>query len=584
VTSPAFTEVPVTVVGAGPAGLVTSLLLSKYGVRHALIEKYPGMAHTPRAHIINQRTVEILRDLGLESDFRAIAMPWELMTNTVWHTSLSGLELARRQSWGTSPERHADYVAASPSAMANCGQHLLEPMLFDAAARSPLADIRLGHEFIGLAQDDSGVTARVRRRVDGAEFSLRSLYLVGADGGRSRVAEQAGLEYLGEEGISASATIHFHADLSAYTAHRPGALYWNFVPGAGGFRGAGTLICHQPWHDWALAFSYDPDVLDATDEGLAHERLAAIIGDPDVKVELKNISTWTINHVVAREYSAGRVFCMGDAVHRHPPFNGLGLNTSVADAYNLAWKLALVLDGTAGAGLLGSYSEERQPVGQQVVDRAIASIGDLEVLRQALDFDAGQSAESGQEAIRRLFEPGREAQARRDRVWSAVAGTDYQFNAHGVEAGYRYRAGAVAADGSAEPRAERDPDLYYQPTTWPGAHLPHAWLGDGRRQLSTIDLVGGARFTLLTGPGGDAWRDAAARAAAATGAGIDVHAIGTAGGLADCYGDWRRLREVDDSGCVLVRPDRHVAWRALAATPARLAELPAVVAGILREE
>jgi 2,4-dichlorophenol 6-monooxygenase len=182
-------EVPVTVVGAGPAGLITSLLLSAYGVRHTLIEKYPGMAHTPRAHIINQRTVEILRDLGLEDGFRAIAMPWELMGNTVWHTSLSGRELARRQSWGTSPERHADYVASSPCGMGNCGQHLLEPMLLDAAGRSPLADIRLGHEFLDLTQNESGVTALVRDRARGAEFSLRSEYLIGADGGRSRVAE-----------------------------------------------------------------------------------------------------------------------------------------------------------------------------------------------------------------------------------------------------------------------------------------------------------------------------------------------------------------------------------------------------------
>jgi 2,4-dichlorophenol 6-monooxygenase len=271
---------------------------------------------------------------------------------------------------------------------------------------------------------------------------------------------------------------------------------------------------------------------------------------------------------------------MGDAVHRQPPFNGLGLNTSVADAYNLAWKLALVLDHQAGAALLASYSQERQPVGQQVVDRAIASIGDLEALRQALDFGAGQSARSGQQALDRLYAPGPEGDARRDRVWSAVARTDYQFNAHGVEVGYRYRAGAVVSDGSAEPRPERDPELYDQPTTWPGAHLPHAWLSDGRRRRSTLDLVNGTRFTLLTGIGGQPWREAAARAATATGAGIDVYPVGAPDGPIDCYGDWRRLREVGDSGCVLVRPDRHVAWRASAATRGHLAELPDVVAEI----
>jgi 2,4-dichlorophenol 6-monooxygenase len=579
-----FVDVPVTVIGAGPAGLTTSLLLSKYGIRHALIEKYPTMAHTPRAHIVNQRTVEILRDLGLEDDFRDLAMPWDLMTNTVWHTSLNGLELARRQSWGTAPSRRADYRESSPCEMANCGQHLLEPMLLDAVQRSPFADVRLGYEFVELSQDDAGVTALVRDRETGADLSLRSEFLVGSDGGRSQVAQQIGLDYLGEEGISASATIHFHADLGKYTAHRPGALYWNAVPGVGGFRGAGTLICHQPWHDWALAFSYNPDELDATDGKLARQRLADIIGDDSVEIDIKNISTWTINHLVAREYSAGRVFCLGDAVHRHPPFNGLGLNTSVADAYNLAWKFALVLNGQADRALLDTYSTERQPVGQQVVDRAIASIGDLETLRQAFEFEAGQSDDTAQQAIDRLYEAGPEGQARRERVWKAVAGTDYQFNAHGVEMGYRYRSGAVVSDGSAEPLPERDPELYYEPTTWPGAYLPHAWIDDGGRRLSTVDLVRGTRFALITGIGGQAWRDAAAQAAAATGVEIDVFSIGTPDGLIDCYGDWRRLRGVDDSGCVLVRPDRHVAWRAATATSEHLDELSSVLANILRRK
>jgi 2,4-dichlorophenol 6-monooxygenase len=582
-TAPASgpTETPVTVVGAGPAGLAASLLLSKYGVPHVLVDRFPTMAHTPRAHIINQRTVEILRDLGLEEAFYRIAMPWESMRNTVWHTSLAGLELARHQAWGTSPQRHPDYVQASPCRMGNCGQHLLEPLLLDAVKRSPLADLRLGQDLVALEQDSGGVTATLKDNATGERHHVRSSYLVGSDGGRSLVARSVGLEFDGEEGISASATIHFHADLSHLTAHRPGTLYWNAAPGSDDFRGFGNLICHQPWHDWALAFSYDPETLDATDEALALRRLRRVIGDDAVEIDIRNISTWTINHVVARSYAAGRVFCMGDAVHRHPPANGLGLNTSVADAYNLAWKLAMVIRGAAGPALLDSYSAERQPVGRQIVDRAFASIGDMRPITQALGFRPGQDEKDGAQAVAALFAPGPDGEARREALAKAIGQTDHQFNAHGVEVGYRYRAGAVVSDGTAEPEPERDPELYYQPTTWPGAHLPHAWLSDRTRLLSTYDLAGGGRFVLITGIGGEAWRDAAASVAREYGIALDVAFIGTIDGYLDAYGDWRRLAGVEESGCVLVRPDLHVGWRAARASPEHLAALPSVLARIL---
>ena len=574
-------EVPVAVIGAGPAGLVASLLLSKYEVRHVLVEKYPTMAHTPRAHIINQRTVEILRDLGLEEAFYRIAMPWEKMRNTVWHTSLSGLELARRQAWGTSPDRHTDYVRASPCEMGNCGQHLLEPLLFEAAARSPWAELMLNHECLSVGQDGDGVTAEVRDRATGEVRQVRSSYLVGADGVRGVTWKSAGLEYDGEEGISASATVHFHADLSRYTARRSGTLYWNAAAGSGDFRGYGNLICHQPWHDWALVFSYDPAVLDATDERLARERLKKVIGDDSVEIDIRNISTWTINRLVARAYSAGRVHCVGDAVHRHPPTNGLGLNTSVADAYNLAWKLAHVVKGTAGPALLDTYSQERQPVGRQVVDRAYASIGDMRPITEALGFQAGQSEAEGAAALRALYAPGPAGEARRAALAKAVEHTDYQFNAHGVEVGYRYRAGAVVGDGTPEPQPTRDPELHYQPTTWPGAHLPHAWLDDGTRRLSTYDVAGGGRFVLITGIGGEPWRDAADRATALLGVEIKVVFIGTEDGYTDSCGDWRRQAEVAESGCVLVRPDLFVGWRAPAADDFHVEELSSVMEMLL---
>ena len=555
-------SVPVLIVGAGPAGLATSLLLSRYGVAHMLVEKYPGTAHTPRAHIVNQRTVEIFRHMGIEDRLLAVGTPQHLMSNNVWSTSLAGLEVARLQTWGTSPDRAADYRKASPSPMTNCPQTVLEPLLVAAIIEAGVCDLRFNHEFLELRQDDSGVTATIRDRSAGQDLTVRSQYLVGADGGRSRVLDQAGLTVEGDAGLAEAANIWFAADLTRYLSYRPGVLYWNVSPGTDFMVGAGTLICHKPWSEFVMVIMYDPNRETISDrEDYLVGRVHKVIGDSSVEVTLKGFALWQINAQVAPRYSAGRVLCMGDAVHRHPPTNGLGLNTSIADAFNLAWKLAQVLDGRAAPSLLETYSAERQPVGRQVVDRAITSVGEMAAIPSALGFAPGQSESEGWAALAGLYAPGEEGERRRKALRDAIELTNYQFNAHNVEVGYRYRAGAIVPDGTSEPASNRDSQLYYQPTTWSGAHLPHAWIERDRTLISTLDLVNGTDFALLTGIGGESWIEAAGAATQHTGIGIDVHIIGSRDGILDVYGDWAKLREIESDGCVLIRPDRHVAWR-----------------------
>src|SRR5437762_9427849 len=185
-------EVPVLIVGAGPAGLALSVALSRYGVGHLVVERHRDTAHTPRAHIINQRTVEIFRHLGISDRFHAVATPQHLMANNLWVTTLAGLEVARSETWGTSAERAADYRAASPEPMANCPQTVLEPMLL-GAARDMGADIRFGWQFLELEQAGDRVRSVIEQRDGGSRVIVRSRYVVGADGARSQVLDQAGL-------------------------------------------------------------------------------------------------------------------------------------------------------------------------------------------------------------------------------------------------------------------------------------------------------------------------------------------------------------------------------------------------------
>jgi 2,4-dichlorophenol 6-monooxygenase len=158
---------------------------------------------------------------------------------------------------------------------------------------------------------------------------------------------------------------------------------------------------------------------------------------------------------------------------------------------------------------------------------------------------------------------------------------NYEFNAHGVEFNQRYTSAAVVPDGTEEPGYERDPELYYRPTTWPGARLPHSWVEHHGRKVSTIDLAGKGRFTLLTGIGGESWAQAAATVSGRTGVPIAAFVVGPGRDVLDLYDDWAAVSEVSESGCVLVRPDLHVAWRShhLAADPT--AALTGALAAIL---
>jgi 2,4-dichlorophenol 6-monooxygenase len=461
--------------------------------------------------------------------------------------------------------------------MANCPQTVLEPMLL-TAARDMGADVRFGWEFTHLTQDQDGVTSVVRERDGQASLTVRSRYVVGADGARSRVLGQAGLTVEGPDDLARAANIWFRADLSRYLAHRPGVLTWNVMPGPLPPLRLGTLICHKPFTEFVLAFMYDPEQLplDALGTGELRERVRAFVGE-DVDAEILGVAGWQVRAQIGTAYSAGRVFCMGDADHRHPPTNGLGLNMSIADAYNLGWKLALVLAGRASAALLDSYSPERQPVGAQGVERAITSLQEGAAIEAALGFEPAQAAQAGWKALSTLYESGPAGDERRVALRKAIELSNYQFNAHGVELGYRYRSNAIVGDGSPDPTPARDPQLYYQPTTRPGARVPHARLERNGVPVSSLDLVDDLAFALLTGVGGEAWAQAAAEISARTGVAVRVHVIGGREGVADPYGEWASLREVETTGCVLVRPDRHVAWRSMRYSPGSARQFSAVV-------
>ncbi|WP_030169888.1 FAD-dependent oxidoreductase [Streptomyces sp. NRRL S-813] len=554
-------DTDVLVVGSGPAGGSTALLLATYGIRTLLVTKYGWLANTPRAHITNQRTMEVLRDLGVESEAMTFGSPSRLMGDTVLCTALTGEEIGRIRSWGTGPATATEYASKSPCEMIDLPQTYLEPILVsNAAARG--AKVRFDTEFLRFTQDEEGVTAVLRDRVRGDEFTVRARYLIGADGGRSAVAEQLGLPFAGRMAKAGSMNIVFKADLGRYCVHRPSVLYWVLRPGAetGGI-GMGLVRMVRPWNEWLLVWGYDieqppPQV----DEETARQIVRDLVGDPDLPVEITSTSLWTVNHAYATQYSSGRVFCAGDAVHRHPPSNGLGSNTSVQDAYNLAWKLAMVIRGEAGPALLDSYSAERAPVGQQIVERANLSRDQFGPVFEVLGVGGGSDEDAIAEGLAAIRERTPEGAKKRRLLREAIQLKNYEFNAHGVEMNQRYVSSAVLPDDSAEVW-EEDRELVHRPTTRPGAKLPHAWLVDARgERLSTLDLVGDGVLTVLTGLSGGVWDSAASACRDTLGVPLRLVRVG-ADNSRDPYGEWSRVSEIAEDGVLLVRPDGHVAWR-----------------------
>ncbi len=549
-------DTDVLIIGTGPTGVTAALALATYGIRVHMVARTNWLADTPRAHITNQRTMEVFRALDIEEEIYRYATPWELMGDSLFTTSLAGEELARMRCWGTGDERKGDYLSGSPCELLDIPQPVVEPVIFkNALARG--ASVSFNTEYVSQTQDEGGVTVTLRDLQRETEYSLRARYLVGADGARSRVARDIELPIEGHHGRAGTVYVNFRADLSRYVEHRPSILHWIVSPHASfGEIGLGLLRAVKPWTEWIAGWGFDiskgaPELVDAE----LTERVRLLVGDPDLQIEIINKSIWYVNQAYATEYARGRVFCAGDAVHRHPPSSGLGLNTCVQDAFNLAWKLAAVINGDAQAGLLQTYSDERAPVGKQIVLRANQSRLDYAELNKAFRVEGAENPVLA--GIERLKSSTPEGEMAREMLNRALALKNTEFNAQGVEMNQRYRSAAVLDVGEDEEVWNRDFQLHLKATTRPGAKLPHAWLtdADGRKQ-STLDLVKGYGFTLITGLSGDAWIHALESVNKSW---LRLVRIGDE--IKDPYCEWQRRREIPESGALLVRPDGYVAWR-----------------------
>ena len=540
--------VPVLIVGGGPVGLSASVLLSRLGVPHQLVERELRTADHPQARSLNLRTMEIYRLWGIQRELRAASLPPEWARQIIYTRTLAGEELGRMRSKATGRVREL-----TPAYYLLTGQDRVEPILRRCAEASAIAKVRFGVELRDLEVTETGVRAELARRGDGLRETVAADYLIAADGVTSSVRERLGISLQGTRNLATSVSTYFRADLRRHVNHRPAGLFWVAHPEARGvfqpIDGNDLWLCQIGFTDEGPA---RPPSLRHED---ARAWIRAAVGDPAVEVEILNTKAWTMGACFAERFRNGRVFLAGDAAHQLPITGGFGLNTGVQDVHNLAWKLAYVWQGEAGPALLESYEAERRPCAEWVAARCLENYqAAMRVTRAALSLDT--SAEEG------------------DRAEEAVGATRRYGNWLGMDLGLCYERGALCPDGTAAPSVE-DPVQDYVPVARPGHRAPHVPLRRRGEAISTLDLFE-TRFVLLAGERGEDWTRAATTLA--EGWPLDALCVAEGGGLADVEraGEWRERYGIDADGAVLVRPDGHVAWRAFHAAADPRSELEAV--------
>lgn len=511
-------QIPILIVGAGPAGLCSSILLSRYGVRSLLVERHPSTSIHPKATGISTRTMELFRGWGIEPSIREVAMSVDFVSSV--RDTLAAAEVERRPLGFPSREEAA---ALSPTTPAVLAQDVLEPILLAHARSYDVAEVRFNAEVRDLEQDADGVTATIVDRITGEQTLVRAQYVIAADGAHSPIRRQLGIETQGTPRIGEYLSVLFRADLDSIVGENRCGLY--MLQGLGGPVPSVCLPTNNE-RRWMLATPWRGDVRPresiTVDDMVDLVRRAA--ASPELEVEILDCQLIGIGAEVADRFRDGNVFLVGDAAHRTAPTGAAGMNTAIHAAHNLAWKLAAVLNGVASDRLLDSYEPERRPSGER---NLLRSRGQLQGV-------------------------------------SPIA----------ADLGVVYSSPVVVADATDRP-AVVEP---LSPVCV-GARAPHVWLDARGTRLSTLDLFGDC-LMLLTGANGGAWRDAARDVSDSLAVPLGAVTIGGPE-LTDVSGQWLSRYSIEADGAVLVRPDGHIAWRSTSAAADTTATLEQVVSRVV---
>ncbi|KAK1673122.1 FAD binding domain-containing protein [Colletotrichum godetiae] len=561
-------EVPVLIAGGGPTGLFTAYMLSKHGVKSLLIEKYPERLAAPKAHALSPRTLEICRQYGL--DTRAIRKLGSPRDDAYWVNFLTNLT---GEKIGVLPYERMDpgVLDSTPEMIHNIPQPDFEKFIAQRLEHDPNVEIRRGVGFVSCEQRDDKLTTVVEERATRRRWTINSRHVIGCDGAKSQVRRFLGIETEGEDGYETMMTIHFNANLRPIVKNGVGMLHWIADPACSGF-----IIAYDLDGNQVLISNFDSKrhPVESWTEELAHATVSAAIGQ-DIPIQIMSFRPWVLSRKVAKEYRRGNVFLVGDAAHSFPPTGGLGLNSGLADAHNLAYKVAAVHQGWANPRILDTYETDRRPI---AVIAAAQSVKNGKSIFSFLKAIGTADVEDLDEARKRMYEAIHDP-AKQDLIAEKVEGQREHFDNLEIHIGYVY--------GDKKPPANASDFI---PKFMVGARLPHAWIkftgsNDSyellqqpidtsyvkelsyerieAQRFSTLDLAKAGTFALIA-PYRAGWsqRFEHCREILGTGLASRLQLWGADSDFSFSYDNHRRLFEAQggfsQGRAVLVRPDQHI--------------------------
>ncbi|TMH81619.1 MAG: 2-polyprenyl-6-methoxyphenol hydroxylase [Betaproteobacteria bacterium] len=518
-------DTQVLVVGGGPVGLTLAIDLGRRGVRCTLIEQKEAPQFLPKMERCNARTMEIFRRMKIADKVRAAGLRDDIPMDVFIVLSLAEPPLLHLP-YPSVKRARAEIRACSDGSMPLepyqlISQYTLEPLLKSIAEGLSSVTVRYGCQLESFAQDESGVSARVKH-ANGTGGAIGASYMVGCDGGGSTVRRQLGIKLRGEYNILELRQALYRCD----------ELFERIPIGKGPGRGRHYHVADGNnsfliMQDSTKHFTLHAVVEKDDDMKAMFERTVAI----PVKYEMLTCDPWRQNLLLADRYRDGRVFLAGDAVHLVIPTGGLGMNSGVGDAIDLSWKLAATLQGWGGPALLDSYESERRQVGERNVGASrYASLGRRKWHAQYRP-NIRENTSEGAATRENLVRVARVEQPKSNEMI-------------GAELGYRYVDSPIVC---VIPGGPEHLFRVYEPSTWPGARLPHVWLADGTPMQDHIPYEG---YTLLRLGRTNADTSALEKALRASGAPLAV---------LDIPDD--APRQVYGHDLLLLRPDLHVVWR-----------------------
>ncbi len=560
----------VLISGAGPAGMIAAIYLSKLGIKNILIERRGEIQSHPKAHELSARSLEILRTLGIPvEDLIKEASDSETASRILFCNTIND-EIGRIDLNKEEIRKKYNFHLESQTPFLNLSQTELERVLRKHLSKISLTTILLEHQWISALEKDGNVHSEILDRKTGDTLEIKSKYLICADGARSDARAHLGINMSGPERIQDVVNAYFTNDMTSIVKTKA-KLYWIFNPQA-----PGVFIAHHPKKRWVYHHAVETrsQKIESFDEEYFQKKMRIAMGlKEDFKFKIESISNWRMSAQIADRFRKGNIFLIGDAAHRFPPTGGLGMNSGIGDAQNLSWKIASVLKGEGKESLLETYETERMPILKENCKQSLKnwkkileipkSLGLSPFLGRMMDrflharivrwlpkewisnFDEAIRKDATAKLLKNKLNPKNMLKAAR-----AIANQIGHFDRIGLDLGYRYQSSQPSSDIHPESSVS-----IYRASTAIGARFPHFWL-DENKKISSHSLLSPTHFTLLVFKNSihlKFWESLKSEDGMQMN--FEIQSIPELSETA------RLTIDIGTDGALLLRPDGHVAWK-----------------------